>query len=732
MQRINASIFSKKNVKVVVFVFTALILVLGAYLYVNKEKNGEHSSYIFLVLGASLLLFFCFIIFLLRTIFFTKTKQDQKLYGSRLQKRILLIFSLLSGVPTLILSIITTVFLYYIIESWFDKKITTVLEETVLVAESYLKENQEIVKMKTKAIAGELDDNLIKHDLGSNPRLFFDVINSFVELNDMSEAVVIYNHAPIMRSKFGISLSLERLPSEYYKRAAKGEVVVFKKFNRLRAMTMLHGIPNGFLIVGKQIDTTITDHIKKSQNAAEKYKSIKRNILEVQLKFAIAFLGISVLLLLIAGGIGVAFSRAIVDPIIRLVQATKKVREGIFTTKLSEGPENDEIANLSRAFNVMTERISEQQKNLVQAYNEIDKKRKFVEMVLAGVSTGIMALCPSYRVKLINEAGRKLLQLERKKIRDLDVFQILPEALKLITKISDSKVKEISGEINAKVGGRLLTLLIKIGAELDKNKKIISYTMAFDDMTQLIQAQRYEAWSDIARRIAHEVKNPLTPIYLSAERIKQKYSKYIQNTKDFNMYINTIIKHSQDIKKIIEEFSRFARMPSPVFEEISLSQLVTDIIFSRKVAGEGIEFKTKIKKNIMGSFDSTQIRQLLTNIIKNSEESVRSSSNDKGRKFIMVSLYKKGNLAHILVEDSGKGFEEESINKIIEPYFTTKTKGTGLGLAIVKKIVDDHEGKLIMKNTSHNNAVIEVVLPTDLKGSGKKPTNISERKKLTN
>ena len=727
MQKIKRYFSFKKNITLAVLVLMSAAIIASTYFFiVNNWERDDHTFSIFLVLGVDLLLLFCFTIFLFRKIFFIKISQERKAYGSRLQKRILLIFSLLSSIPILILSIIAAVFLYYIVESWFDKKITTVLEESILVAESYLKENKEMIKMKTKSIATELDNTIVKHDLPSNPRLFFDVINSFVELNDMSEAVVFQGHIPVIRSKFGISLSLERFPEEYYRRALKGEVVVFKKLNRLRAMIMLHGVPNSFLIVGKQIDDVITGHIKKSQQAAEKYKTIKNNIIGLQLKFSIAFLLTSIILLLIAGVIGISFSKAIVEPVIRLVLATKKVRDGIFAVKLPEGPENDEIANLSRAFNLMTERISEQQRKLISAYNEIDQKVKFVEMILSGVSTGIIALSPDYQVKLINESGIKLLELNKCKIKNLKLNQILPEAVKLVDKVSSLKTKEISGEIKSKVGGKLLNFLVKIGTESDANNNIISYIIAFDDMTQLIQAQRHEAWSDIARRIAHEVKNPLTPIHLGAERIKQKYSKYITEKKSFNMYINMIIKHSQDIREIIEEFSRFARMPTPVFEKLDLSQLVTDIVFSRKIIEKDIKFETKIKNNVIGFFDSTQIRQLLINIIKNSEESIRSSSIEKKKKVIKVSLFKKYNFAHIVIEDSGKGFDERSINKILEPYFTTKTKGTGLGLAIVKKIVDDHEGELIMKNNIHNNAVIKIVLPTNLIEEGKKIKSIAK------
>lgn len=703
------------NRRLLYFILVAAVIFAGLGIYQAIFYNwSKRANTILLIAGSGFLLSFMIgLAVVLRKVFLRSNTQRQ-LYGSRLQKKILLIFSLLSGLPALILAVLAALFSHYMINSWFDNRIGSVLNESVYIAESYLKEYQESTKAKAKTIADKLDDNILQHDLTSNLPLFAKVLNSLAELNDMSEAVVFHGHIPLVKGRFGNTLSLENIPDEYYKKAMSGEVVVFKTLNKIRVMHKLHSIPNSVVVVGKYLDSKVETHIQQSIAVSNEYKAIESNLAKLQFKFYMAFLIASLILVSIAGITGVLFSANIVKPIIKLVEATKSIKDGKFVVKLAEGPEDDEIANLSRAFNLMTAKVSEHQNNLMATCEELDRKNKFVEMVLSGVSTGIIAVSPDYKVELINDAGCKLLGLNGTK-SDINLMQVLPEGMELINKISHSKLKQINSEVKVRRDGQILTFLVKVASERNEKGQPYSYIIAFEDMTKIFQAQRNEAWSDIARRIAHEVKNPLTPICLGAERIKEKYSKYIKDQKNFNMYINTIIKHSQDIGSIIEEFSKFARMPLPVFKKVDLSSLVNDLLFSYKTGDPNITFKSKIEKNIIGLFDDMQIRQLLNNIIKNAEESIRSSAKyGLDAMFISVHLYKKENLAHIKLQDTGKGFDENTINKITEPYFTTKTKGTGLGLAIVKKIVDDHKGELIIKNSSNGNAVVEIILPLNL------------------
>lgn len=711
---------NKKNFssKIIIFlIISSIIFSALTYITITKSTHDYstqegYSTVILLAIDSAII--FTLIILISKKLFSFWIKQKRDSRGSRLQIRTLIMFSLLSSIPAILVAVFSAIFFKYVIDSWFDKKISTVLDESVVVAESYLQEHHDVIKIRAKAMAMEIDENVLKHDLLSKQKLFSDVVSSLAELNSLSEAVVFSDHYPLIRSRFGLSLSYEVFSKQNYMDASNGESIIISSTpDRIRAMVMLHSIPNGYLVVGKYVDSKVVDHIKKSQGAAEQYKNFKNQIISTQLQFAVIFLIVSVLILLIAIYIGISFSATIIEPVKKLVYATERVQDGNFSTRVDvKGPENDELANLSRAFNLMTERISEQQTKLVQAYNELDNKRKFDEAVLSAVSTGIIALSADRKIKLINDSGAKLLKVNKVNIIGTEISEIIPDCSELISEAKDNS-GYASKEIKLKVEHKLLTLLLKISAEIT-NKKTIGYVITFDDMTELLQAQRYAAWSDVARRIAHEVKNPLTPIRLGAERLQRKYSSEVSDESTFSKYTETIIRHVKDIGKIIEEFSAFARMPAPVMEEVNIIKIVENLVFSRECVVTNIKYELELNKNedISILCDQTQINQMLINILKNAEESIEATSGfEKGQGKIKISVHKDNKYAKLFIIDNGKGFDGSVIDKLTEPYFTTRTKGTGLGLAIVKKIVDDHNGKIIMENNQENCAVVTVLLP---------------------
>lgn len=698
----------------------AIYLVVAAFFFsvltyfaVVKSEYFESNNYLItflFVIDFSILLFL--IILVSRKLFSLWIKRKEASQGSRLQTRILVMFSLLSIIPAILIAVFSSIFFQFVIDSWFDQRVSTVLDESVVVAESYMKEHVEAIKIRAKAMALEVDNNIVRYNLVENPRLFQDVVSSLSDLNALSEAVIFLNHRPIIRSKFGASLSLEVFPEELYNHALSGEVVVIKNVpNKIRAMTALHAIPNSFLVVGKYIDDKVVGHVEKSHGAALQYNNLKTQIVQTQIKFIILFLLVSTLLLIVAIYVGIVFAGKIMDPITKLLYATKQVQKGDFAARVDEGPENDEIANLSRAFNLMTHHISDQKDKLLSAYNEINDKRKFSEAVLKGVSTGILVLTLDKKISLVNDSAANLLGINDKLAKNQMLKNILPEAEQYLDQLSAGSAKSISAEIKFRSRSGMLTFFIKIVKET-ANGKVTGYIMTFDDMTELAHAQRYAAWSDVARRIAHEVKNPLTPIHLSAERLKRKYKDEVSDAETFEKYTSTIIKHVSDIGKIIEEFSRFARMPQAILEISDLSKIVSDIVFSRKCVSNDIEYITDIQDDVKIYCDQTQINQMLINVMKNSEESIELRiKNSKQIGKISVTLLKDGINAIIMIKDNGVGFNEATLSKITEPYFTTRDQGTGLGLAIVKKIVDDHSGKLIMKNEKDKQAVITILFP---------------------
>lgn len=712
------------NIAFILFV-ASLFSSIATYVLLSRDSTTlYYSNYVIVLLILDLILFLSLTIVVSRKLFLIWVSQKNKNYGSRLQNKILIMFSAIASIPTIIVVISAMLFFNYIVDSWFDKKISTVLDESIEVAEFYITDKQNTIKNRATTIAAELNANILKYNLLDNRVLFSDVLSSLTDLNNLSEAVVLYNNTPIARSRLGISLSFETFPEHFLKESKHEPFLIPLQgdSNRVRAIIALNSIPNGYLVIGQYMDDKIIDHIEKSKRAALKYKGIKQNIAKMEIRFAIVFIIVSLLTLFASIYAGIVFSSNFTKPIYLLVQATEKARQGIFSMKVKEGPDNDEIAVLSKAFNEMISRIAQQQDKLLTAYKEIHDKSKFNETILSGISTGVIAVSKDNKIQLINTAGARLLELDPKKIISKEVNENIDKKIEMFLPLIQNALKAESktsdGELNVKIGPRISTLVVRVIADIS-NKNSYKCIIAFDDMTDALHAQKDKAWSDVARRIAHEIKNPLTPIYLAAERLKQKYSDQVNDKSSFSLYIDTIIRHVKDIGLIIQEFTYFAKMPSPVFTKIPLSKIVSDIATSRKIITSKIKYIIEVEKNIYAFCDETQINQVLINILKNAEESVEESETGKNNMGeIHVSLRKEEKKIKLTISDNGRGFEQKIIKKLTEPYFTTRNKGTGLGLTIVKKIVDDHEGKLIIKSDEVYKAVVIIELPLNLASKG--------------
>jgi two-component system nitrogen regulation sensor histidine kinase NtrY len=698
--------------------FLALIAAISSittYISITSSDNpfGLNSGWITSLILLDFALFLALATLIIRKLFSLRLKKNAD-HGSRLQNRILIMFSCVASIPTIIVAVFSTMFFHYGIESWFDKTVSTVLDESVVVAETYLKEHREVLKIRSKAMAMEMDNNIINYNLVNNMPLFVEILSSLAELNSVSEAVIFHNQKPLVRTRFGLALSFETFSPIIYEKAARGETIIIQNDpNKIRAITVLHSIPNSYLVIGKLIDSNVIEHMHQSQGAAKQYKNLKEKISRSQIKFSLIFFVVALLLLLAAIWLGITFAGYIVKPIKRLVYATERVKSGDFTIRVAEGASDDEITILTKAFNLMTEQIDSQRSKLIEAYHEIDSKRLLNEAVLFGVSAGVIALSVSKKITLINNSAKTLLNIDDPNIIGRNILKILPECEALLAEAYNSPADKLTtGQIQIKVHGRHLTLLVRISVEWDKNK-IRGFIITFDDMTELVKAQRNAAWSDVARRIAHEVKNPLTPIHLGAERLLKKYKEEVKDSETFEKYTNAIIRHANDIRKIIEEFSNFARMPGPMPTLLNICQLIKDIIFSRQYLSSQIKYEFNATNDeIMLECDQTQLHQVFTNILKNAEESIEATTRIKdGTGKIRVEVSKDEANVIIQVIDNGKGFDKDNLDRITEPYFTTRSKGTGLGLAIVKKIVDDHQGNLVLWNDEQNYAHIKITLP---------------------
>jgi two-component system nitrogen regulation sensor histidine kinase NtrY len=430
-------------------------------------------------------------------------------------------------------------------------------------------------------------------------------------------------------------------------------------------------------------------------------------------------------LLLLTGAVwvGLTFATSMAKPIASLVAAAERVRGGDLAARVPAGDSDEEFSSLSRAFNRMTHQLQSQQSELIEANRQLDQRRRFTETVLSGVSAGVIGLDQQGRINLPNRSASLLLATDLDQHIGKDLTEVVPEMAGLIEEAERRPDRLAQGQIQLVRSGRARTLLVRVAAErLEGEAK--GYVATFDDITELQAAQRKAAWADVARRIAHEIKNPLTPIQLSAERLKRKYLKDIATDREtFTACTDTIIRHVADIGRMVDEFSSFARMPAPVLRDEDLNEIVRQAAFLQRAATPEIRVETELPSTPTRiNCDSRQVAQALVNLLKNAAESILLREGVVPPGQITVRLGYEGEDTVLSVEDNGRGLPAEGRERLIEPYVTTHAKGTGLGLAIVKKIMEDHHGELVLDDRDGGGARVKLVFhPQEAKNVTPKP-----------
>jgi two-component system nitrogen regulation sensor histidine kinase NtrY len=411
---------------------------------------------------------------------------------------------------------------------------------------------------------------------------------------------------------------------------------------------------------------------------------------------------VALLFLVAAVAIGIHFATQLAEPISRLVTATEQIRGGDLAARVPEGEKDDELASLSRAFNRMTYQIESQQTELREANRQLDERRRFTETVLTGVSAGVIGLDRFGRINLPNRSASSLLGVEIEQSIGQDLAEVAPEMAGLLDEAERRPDRLAQSQVQLSRGTSMRTLLVRIAAE-HYGREISGFVVTFDDITELLSAQRKAAWADIARRIAHEIKNPLTPIQLAAERLRRRYLKEIKSDAEtFTVCTDTIIRHVGDIGRMIDEFSSFARMPAPVLKPENLIEIVRQTVFLQRTARPEIVFEAILpSRSVTVRCDARLVSQALINIVKNAIEAVELRIAEQGADpagHIRVSVSNMSGQAAVIVEDNGNGLPQQGRERLTEPYVTTRAKGTGLGLAIVKKIMEDHQGELVLED----------------------------------
>ena len=702
----------KKFLKVnTIFLIPLLLLILGL-LYTNNfnlnVKNLSQNYFYVIFIGLIIPVIFLFykVIKQIYTLFF---QAKLKIAGYELHKRLAVLFSVVCLMPSIIISAFSIFTINTALEGWFSNKISTAVSQSVEVANKYLLEHQNAMKGEALEFAKLLNDNAIS--FSSNQNKINKFLNFYISKNNLTDAVLIGSSRNVLaRSQFAFEINYLDLPNRYYDLANNGKIIISndRDSNKVNAFIKLDQYVDAYLLTSRFIDQKVLEAISKSNIASNDYKSIELNLFDTKISILALFLFISLFLLLISLYVGLGLSNRLISPIAELIHASQEVGRGNLNYQIKNKTllqnKITELKKLGNAFNKMVLDIKNNRSELIEANDQLDQRRQFSEAVLSGVYSGVIGLDKSFRINLPNKTAEKLLEINISKHYNKKIEKLFPEFQILIDEIKYKNNNFVEKKIEFLKNNKKHILISRIVKQINENQ-IIGYVLTFEDITDLIQAQKLVAWSDVARKIAHEIKNPLTPIRLGAERIAN--STLIQSD---NKLLNTsemILKNVDDIRHLIDEFSSFSRLPSPILEIINYNKFIDDTYNFFKTSYPDIEFDktflTNVDKKLKIYADEKQLRQVIGNVIKNSSENFQEN-NILSKTITFLSIINQNNIV-LSIEDNGVGIKEANRIKILEPYFTTKKNGTGLGLAISKKIIEDHYGEIIIESSEKGTKV---------------------------
>jgi two-component system nitrogen regulation sensor histidine kinase NtrY len=628
-------------------------------------------------------------------------------------------FSAVAIVPTILVAIFAAVTLNLGVEAWFSERVKAALSNAVSVAQAYVEEHRQVIRGDILAMAFDIDRAapVLQQNQAEMRKRFTDYLVTQASVRALPAVFVIDSNGRVLASAKLPSMPNYEAPSaEAMKKAAQGQVVVLteRNDNLVRAMVKLDAFVDAYLLVARAVDPEVLAHQQRTIDAATEYRRLNQNRAEVQLIFAALYAVVSLVILLTAIWAGLWAATRLVRPISNLIGAAERVTEGDLKARVEIDRDDDEMGTLGLAFNRMTSQLDAQRDALMAANQQNEERRRFTEAVLAGVSAGVVGLDNDGRITIVNRMAARLLNADPDEIEGQHYSETMPELAALIRRAIQEPVGRASGEATIKRGSMTRNLSVQVASESDSFGG--GYVVTFDDITDLISAQRTAAWADVARRIAHEIKNPLTPIQLSAERLKRKYGKEVTSDPDiFDQCTDTIIRQVGDIERMVNEFSSFARMPAPKMHRENVQELLTQAVFLQRVAHPAVSFESKTPKEpIWFEADGRLVSQALTNVLKNACEAIeaRKATGDDAKGRVSVLLEVDEERFSIRVIDNGIGLPPEHRHRLTEPYVTTRAKGTGLGLAIVRKIVEDHGGEIAIDDApEHQGAQVRLTFP---------------------
>jgi two-component system, NtrC family, nitrogen regulation sensor histidine kinase NtrY len=624
--------------------------------------------------------------------------------GAGLHLRLVLLFSLIAVLPAILVAVFATVTLNRGLDAWFSQRTRAIVDSAVNVAEAYLRDHAEATRGDVAAISADLTQQKALFD--SDRVSFVRRVARHAALRGLAGAFIFNPTIKRIDVKITANDKVEfRAPSdEAIKDADKGELVVIPPGpggNVVRALIKLQNFDHEYLYVYRVINPSVIDQLQKTRDAKVEYDKLMQQRLGVQLTFALMYGVVGFVFLLAAIWTGLWFSDRLVAPVVRLLDAARRVAQGELDTKVEVTGGPDDLQTLSRTFNLMTGHIKEQRDELIATNETLDMRRRFTEAMLAGVSAGVIGIDPAGDISLVNRSALTLLGRREADLIGQPTVRLLPAFANLFELALSRPSGFAEGQVDVEQKGAGRSFFARFTTESSESESH-GHVLTFDDITDLVSAQRNSAWADIARRIAHEIKNPLTPIQLSAERLKRKYGNQILHDKQiFDQCTDTIIRQVGDIGRMVDEFSSFARMPKAVPEMQNLANVVREATVLQRVSTSDIDIELDVKPGEFAfPFDRRLITQAVTNLVKNAREAIegRQQSAVEPRGRILVEAGAADLHPFIRVTDNGIGLPKENRHRLAEPYMTTREKGTGLGLAIVKRIMEEHGGRLALED----------------------------------
>jgi two-component system nitrogen regulation sensor histidine kinase NtrY len=474
------------------------------------------------------------------------------------------------------------------------------------------------------------------------------------------------------------------------------QVAMFPDDNYIAAIIKLRGYDDTYLYVARLLDPRVLAQLRATQASVAQYADLSARRIGIQIAFALMYTVIALIVLLSAVWIGLNFANYLVAPIRRLIGAAQVVSTGNLYVQVPTRRSEGDLAQLGETFNKMTQELRTQRDDIVRARDLIDSRRRFTEAVLAGASAGVIGVDADSCISIMNRSAEQLIGRIEPDVLGQPLAEVVPELADMLAAARSGTQRLVQGQVTINRNGRERNLSVRVTSE-QSGAAEGGYVVTLDDITELVAAQRTSAWADVARRIAHEIKNPLTPIQLSAERLRRKYGSVIKEDGGvFQQCTDTIVRQVDDIKRMVDEFSRFARMPKPVITAEDVADTVRQVVFLHRVGNADLDIDLEIAEDPMpAKFDRRLISQALTNIIKNSTEAIAAvPPAELGRGRIRIWAGREGDDVVIDVIDNGIGLPKENRSRLLEPYVTTREKGTGLGLAIVGRILEEHGGRI--------------------------------------